>query len=100
MLKIALVSVSLFLLSGIYSGAQAARQCGCEAKCPEGFTFHAIKTGCRDEHQACNTHADNNKCEITCKKDGAADQTIPGTCHEIYYRPVSGLKYSPRNDRK
>jgi hypothetical protein len=87
-------------VSGLYSGALASQQCGCEAKCSDGFIFHDIKTKCYDSHSACRIHSDDNKCEVICSKksDEKTTETVQGTCHEVFFHPVS-LNHSPRSDR-
>jgi hypothetical protein len=97
MRKLALVSLSWLLVSGLHNGALASQQCGCAAECSAGFVFHAIGKACFDK--ICRTHADDHDCTIVCSKkdDQKTTETKTGICYDVYYSAI-GLKLSPRGD--
>ena len=91
MAKLALVSLSLLLVCGLQSRALASHQCGCAAKCSDGFIYHDIEKKCVDTHNACRVHSDDNDCAIVCvkKSDATSKETVKGTCYDVYFRAIS-----------
>ena len=87
MLKLAVVSLSLLVVSGFHCGAHAATACGCEAECPEGFTFHSV-SDCHDKKHGntCKSHTEDKKCEVVCSKAGEENKKVEGTCHEVRFK--------------